>query len=229
MLQPLQPAAAAAAATSAAPSQERAGRSLPVDLRSLRPLRPTQTLLTLKNALFDPVRITLATPAVTQGRFKHKITILCPEFEVGANLDQWDEALANPDTSKEKRLSKHLNLGKVVHAGGEGGRVAEAGKVWERGRNWTSVVVEVVCADVWGEGKGQEGQLHGEDEDVLEIPVFVRMEWEGEAQGDDAGGLAGAKGEERKEKRELAYWVVLGIGRVGPLLEGKEREAESPA
>lgn len=221
-LKPLQPAAAAAA-----PQQGRAGGSdLLVDLKSLRPLRPTQTLLTLRNPLFDPVRISLATPAVTRGRFKHKITILCPEFEVGANLDQWDEALANPDTSK---VSKDLNLGKVEYTGGEGGRVAEAGKVWERGRNWTSVVVEVVCADVWGQVGGKEDELE-EGEDVLEIPIFVRMEWEGEVQGDDAGGLAGAKGEMRKEKRELAYWVVLGIGRVGALPEGGgAREAESPA
>ncbi|MDI1486783.1 MAG: hypothetical protein OHK93_006044 [Ramalina farinacea] len=151
-LKPLQPAAAAAASQQ---GRAGAGSSL-VDLKSLRPLRPTQTLLTLKNPLFDPVRISLATPAVTRGRFKHKITILCPEFEVGANLDQWDEALADPDAGK---VSKHLNLEKVEFAGGEGGRVAEAGKVWERGRNWTSVVVEVVCADVWGEmlgGKGDE-------------------------------------------------------------------------
>ena len=144
-------------------------------------------------------------------------------------MDQWDEALAmNPDTSTEKPLSKHLNLGKVEYAGGEGGRVAEAGKVWERGRNWTSVVVEVVCADVWGQVGGEGGEVE-EGEDVLEIPIFVRMEWEGEAQGDDAGGLAGGKGEVGKEKRELAYWVVLGIGRVGTLLEGGGKEAESPA
>jgi len=35
----------------------------------------------------------------------------------------------------------------------------------------------------------------------------VRMEWEGEAGGDEV------KGE--REKRELAFWVVVGVGRVG--------------
>jgi dynactin-4 len=41
-----------------------------------------------------------------------------------------------------------------------------------------------------------------EDEDILEIPVFIRMEWETEGH------------EKEAEKRELAYWSVLGVGRI---------------
>ncbi|KAF5016580.1 hypothetical protein F66182_11696, partial [Fusarium sp. NRRL 66182] len=37
-------------------------------LDSLTPLRPIQYLLTLKNHMFDPVKVTLATPSVTPGR-----------------------------------------------------------------------------------------------------------------------------------------------------------------
>ncbi|KAL9130026.1 MAG: hypothetical protein Q9217_001671 [Psora testacea] len=177
-----------------------------VDLKALPPLRASQYLLTLQNPLFDRVKITLATPALTSGRFKHKITILCPEFDIGPNVDQWDEALS---TNKAQRLSKHLSLTKTEYAGGDGGKVAEAGKVWEKGRNWTTVVVEVVVAKI-----DQDERALEEDEDVLEIPVFVRMEWEAEVNADD-GGLG--KGDERKEKRELAYWVVVGVGRVGRL------------
>ena len=111
-----------------------------------------------------------------------------------------------------------LSTSKVEYVGGERGKVAEAGKVWEKGRNWTTVVVEVVCQDV---------EEAGEGEDVLEIPVFLRMEWEGDAMEREEGrGGSGVgeslKGEERKEKRELAFWVVVGVGRIerleGPTL-----------
>ena len=217
-LKPLQPAP-----TTSAPS---------INLKALLPLRPAQYLLTLKNPLFDPVKITLATPAVTPGRFQHKVTVLCPEFGITANVDQWDEAL---NSGKDRRASKHLSLTKPEYAGGESGKVAEAGKVWEKGRNWTTVVLEVVCADVYAKragglagGMGSVEEDMAEDEDMLEIPVFVRIEWEGEAQGDEASGLTTGKGDEKREKRELAYWVVLGIGRVGRLDNSVGFASKSP-
>ena len=176
-----------------------------LDLNSLRPLQTSQFILALRNPLFDPVNVTLATPNRTPGRWGHKVTILCPQFDIGANADAWDEALdANkPAQSKEVRSSKRFGDTRPEYVGQEG-RVAEAGKVWEKGRNWTSVVVEVGIVDVHADDDGEEwGE---EDEDVLEIPVFVRVEWEAEVE---------EKGKEGgKEKRELAYWVVLGIGRV---------------
>lgn len=54
-----------------------------------------------------------------------------------------------------------------------------------------------------------------EDEDLLEIPVFVRVEWEADAAHDEGSGLASSsKDKEIKEKRELAYWCVLGLGKI---------------
>lgn len=189
------------------PLQPSPSMQLPlIDLNALPALRASQILFTLKNPLFEPVKITLGTPSHTPGKQSHKVTILCPQFDVGPNMDQWDEALGDP---KSRRTSMMLNLSKVEYAGGEGGKVAEAGKVWEKGRNWTTVVVEIVCADV------TENEERAEDEDVLEIPVFVRMEWEADVEREEGGG--GGKGEERKEKRELAYWAVVGVGRVGRL------------
>jgi len=156
------------------------------------------------------VSIILATPTHTPGKYGHKVTVLCPQFDIGPNVDQWDEALGGD--SKDRQSSKMFNPSKVEYAGGEGGKVAEAGKVWEKGRNWTTIVVEVVCKAV-GEG---------EDEDVLEIPVFVRMEWE-EEELEKEGGEREREGKDRdgegekREKRELAFWVVVGVGRVGRL------------
>ncbi|KAH8815887.1 dynactin Arp1 p62 subunit RO2 [Xylogone sp. PMI_703] len=180
----------------------------------LAPLRPTQFVLTFRNPLFDAVKVSIATPAETSGRFKSKVTILCPQFEVGANTDMWDEALreggggGKGGESKEKRRTKA--------EASEGQPQAEAGKVWEYGRNWVSVVLEVVPASL--KMATDDGPLK-EDEDLLEIPVFVRLEWETDVAQDEGGEgtLAPAIGKDKetpREKRELAYWCVLGIGRI---------------
>ena len=184
----------------------------------LTPLKPTQFLLTFSNPLFDGVKVSIATPARTPGRFGSKVTVLCPQFEVGANTDVWDEALGEgggKGGGREKRRTKA--------EASEGQQQAEAGKIWERGRNWVSVVVEVVPASLRLDGpefmkseeqKTDDGPLR-EDEDVLEIPVFVRIEWEADEAQDEVGGLATAsKEKEVKERRELAYWCVLGIGKI---------------
>lgn len=176
-----------------------------IDLNALPTIRASQYLLTLRNPLFDPINITLATPSHTPDRYRHKVTILCPQFVIGPNIDQWDEVL---DNSNVRRVSRSANPSKSEYAGGEGGKVAEAGKVWDKERNWTTVVVEVVC-----EAISSEADDGAEDEDILEIPFFVRMDWEAEVERDEGGG----KVKEIKEKRELAYWAVVGVGRVGKL------------
>ena len=187
------------------PLQPSPSTELPlIDLKALPQLRPSQFLLTLKNPLFDAIKVTVATPVQTPGKHSHKVTVLCPQFDIGSNVDQWDEALGD---GKSRRSSKLFSISKVEYAGGEGGRVAEAGKVWEKGRNWTTIVVEVICAAI------AESEELEEDEDVLEIPMFVRMEWEADLERE---GKDEAKGE-KKEKRELAYWTVVGVGRVGKL------------
>ncbi|KAL9584217.1 MAG: hypothetical protein Q9203_004748 [Teloschistes exilis] len=184
----------------------------PVDLDNIRPLQTSQFLLSLRNPVFDPLTVTLATSTLTPGRWGHRVTILCPQFDIGANADAWDEALDTTNPSQQKagaRSTKRFGDPRFEYVG-QDGKMAEAGKVWEKGRNWTSVVVEVGVADVYTDGGGEWGE---EDEDVLEIPVFVRVEWEGEIE---------EKGKEVvTEKRELAYWVVLGVGRIGRVSDGE--------
>jgi dynactin-4 len=178
----------------------------------LEPLKPTHYLLTFKNPIFETIKVTLGAPAKTPGRFASKVTVLCPEFEIDANTDVWDEALKESgerDRERERRRQKG-------EEGGTGGNnnnhnQLEVGKIWERGRNWVSIVVEVVPASLRLEG-GEKAPLR-EDEDVLEIPMFVRVEWEAEAGGDDVGTVVG-RDKEAREKRELAYWCVLGLGRI---------------
>ena len=175
-------------------------------------MKPVQFLLTFKNPLFESVKVNLATPAKTPGRFGSKVTVLCPQFEVHANTDAWEEALKENGGEREKRRTKA--------EASEGQHQAEAGKVWERGKNWVSIVVEVVPASLRVDGpafmKSEEQQDEGplrEDEEVLEIPVFVRVEWEADV-AEHEGGVATSKDKELREKKELAYWCVLGIGRI---------------
>lgn len=172
--------------------------------------------------MFDPIKITLATPSRSPGRVASKVTVLCPQFDVGANSDVWDEALQS-STAADPRLSRSGRPGGGGIGGDAGGeRIAEAGKVWDKGRNWTSVVVEVAPGSLGGGSGGiaggttTKGELE-EDDDVLEIPVFVRVEWEGEGNSEESVGMRSDTrkgGEIETVKRELAYWVVLGVGRI---------------
>ncbi|MCJ1323383.1 hypothetical protein MMC10_000043 [Thelotrema lepadinum] len=171
---------------------------LAFDFTAMPHSRPLQLLLTLRNPLFDKVKVTLGTPTQTSGRLSSRVTILCPQFEIGANTDVWDEALGDG-----KRSSRLMTKGIKSEDAGEG-KVAEAGKIWERGRNWTTVVMEIVCARI----ECPDDELK-EDEDVLEIPIFVRLEYEA-----DAAGRAAQAEKEKQEKRDLAYWTVLGVGKI---------------
>ncbi|KAG6038583.1 hypothetical protein E4U41_004033 [Claviceps citrina] len=199
-IRPMQPTAAPVPVTSRPATNEEA---------PLTPLKPYQYILTFKNPLFDGIKVTLATPNTTPGRCASKVTVLCPEFEVGANVDMWDDALK--DAGRDGRHSA------------DGAGQGDAAKIWERGRNWVSIVLEVIPASLRlgntrkssGRADVHEADDDGplkEDEDVLEIPMFVRMEWEADCQNDM--GAASGRDKEAREKRELAYWCVLGVGRI---------------
>lgn len=182
----------------------------------LAPLRPVQYLLTFKNPIFEAVKVTLATPSVTPGRFASKVTVLCPEFEIDANTDVWDDVLKDGGGAKD-RTPLHREVGGQQLQ-------AEPGKVWERGRNWVTIVVEVVPASLRLDkgnpslaARDEKGEMDlsplREDEDMLEIPMFVRLEWEAEDAASE-GGSKPAASKEVRERRELAYWCALGMGRI---------------
>ncbi|RPB24145.1 hypothetical protein L211DRAFT_857418 [Terfezia boudieri ATCC MYA-4762] len=155
---------------------------------SLPPLSTHQFLLTVTNPLFDPISVSLSTPQKTPGKYPSIVTILCPEFEVGANTDAWDEVLKE-DSSGEKKSRR-----------GRGDRDRSDGTVWDSGRNWSTVVIE---------------ERDEEDEKVVQVPIFVRIEYEAEVGMDsgDVGDVPGGDG--RKEKKEHAYWCVLYLGKIG--------------
>jgi dynactin-4 len=194
------------------PSASSAAGGLTQAQTYLVPGKTHHFVLSVKNPLFEHVKVNLATPGHTPGRFRHRVTILCPQFEIGATRDVWDDALgeggANPRDSRQSGSGGSKESG-----------VPEAGKVWERGRNSVGVVVEVVPAvlDVTNVQGGDGDAELREDDDILEIPVFVRVEWEAEEVDEGPGRGKAEKGAKKNERvrRELAYWCVLGVGRVG--------------
>lgn len=225
-------------ATSA--QQAQAGASSSFDYANIKPGLPTHFVLHISNPLFDPIRVTLATPSITPGKLQSRVTLLCPQFEVGANTDVWDDALGTAGGSGSP-LELRSRKGSVSGGGPGGDGQIEAGKIWERGRNWTSVVMEIVpglntppnlppkhappppppppsTATTVSAGNGEEDDLD-EDDRTLEIPIFVRIEYETEVGAEEGriglGGGERGKGEgQQREKREEAFWTVIGVGRV---------------
>ncbi|OAL29207.1 hypothetical protein AYO20_09260 [Fonsecaea nubica] len=168
--------------------------------------KPVQFIMTLRNPLFDDVNVSLGSPSVTPGKHGHRVTILCPQFQIGKNSDAWDDALNKPPTQA---------VGGANTAGGE----QIAGKLYDQGRNWASVVIEIIPASIL---RGVSEDLDG-DEDVIEIPIRVRLEWT--VTEDESAGIVERRKRDRDKvledgedaddgKRELSYWMVLGIGRV---------------
>ncbi|KAI7088837.1 hypothetical protein KC356_g2971 [Hortaea werneckii] len=213
-----------------------------------------QYVLTVKNPIFEPVKINLATPALTPGKVGSRVTILCPSFTVGPAGDVWDEALssttagtaatASADASQQSgagggREAAMASLtGKGPNATSTGAAAAagtgddkpqpEAGKVWDRTRNSTSIILEITPGFLdgssqqrrpsvaptsqqaqkppqaaAGEGTRPEQDVDdvddeetNDDADILEIPIFVRAEWDEPAEegGEEKGGQLASRG-----------------------------------
>ena len=57
-----------------------------------------------------------------------------------------------------------------------------------------------------------------EDEDVIEVPIRVRLEWkvtDESALKSENSGRRDDEGEMDDGSRQISYWMVLGIGRIG--------------
>ena len=127
----------------------------------------------------------------------------------------------------------------------EAGKIWERGRNWtsvvletvsrrkeERERRGDGV--STVAKRLESDSEDDEDEDEDENEDILEIPIFVRMEWEVDASGGSTTAGSGGEGRldagekravggndgnsgggKEKEKRELGYWMVVGVGRVG--------------
>lgn len=198
-------------------------RAEPSEQTKLQPFQTQQYILTVRNPLFESVKVTLSTPGTTPGKVASRVTILCPSFTVGpAGENMWDEALSASTMSTGSDGGRRAAMASLTGGSTDSDRQPEAGKVWERSRNSTSVILEVVPGSLKAPpsfAPKSEQQLAdealGEDDDVLEIPIHVRAEWETDP---TAGqGLLPAGEKKERESKELAYWCVLGIGQIADL------------
>lgn len=190
---------------------------------SLQPHVTQHYILTVRNPIFEPVAITLATPATTPGRVASRVTILCPTFTLGPAGDVWDEALSSSTSSANDGSRQAAMASLTASSTTSADRQPEAGKIWDKTRNSTSVVLEIVPGSLKSppsivpktEREVAEEELDLDD-DVLEVPVFVRAEWEAEVgQHEEVGKREREKGEKgERVKKEVAFWCVLGVGRI---------------
>ena len=158
-----------------------------------------QYVVTCRNPLYDPVKLKLATPNTVPGSNGTRVTILCPQFDIGASTDVWDEALDSAKASTADGVSSHRG-------------VPEAGKVWKKGRNWTSVVLELLP----GRNIGGSQFTEKHDRRELEIPILVRMEYftdssAGSVPNSPEGSTGYKSAKEERAAKELAFWIVLGL------------------
>jgi Dynactin p62 family len=157
-------------------------------------------ILTVINPLYDPIRVTLSTTAKTPGPYQHAVTILRPEFSVGANADIWndeDEIIHSPE--KEKRKSRF--------------------GIFEARRNTISIFMEVVPEKPSVVAGEQKVDVVPECKVPIEIPIFVKMTYLSEdVEKDDTLTLVNqVLGEEKgkgKVEREIGYWVVVKVGNI---------------
>lgn len=189
-------------------------RPEPIEETKLMPHQTQQYVLTVRNPIFETVKVTLATRATTPGKIASRVTILCPSFTVGPASDRFEDALADStiggDGSRRGALAS-------LTGSADSDRQPEAGKIWERTRNSTSVILEVVPGALkrrasivsTSESESVDEEL-AEDDDILEIPVYVRVEWEALPHAVEAA----HRSRDERVPHELGYWCVLGVGRI---------------
>ncbi|KAJ8098760.1 dynactin subunit 4 [Lipomyces tetrasporus] len=158
--------------------------------------------LTLFNPLYEPIKVTLASPPRTP-KHGHSITFLTPSFEIGANIeDDWD--LQAITSLRRKFADLKISSTSNISASSESARGGPNLGILDRGRNWTSVIFEIVPAN--------------ERSSEIEVPLFVSFAYEAEVEKDfGSGGRSGESGDSGlfdKQQREVAFWSVLKIGRV---------------
>ncbi|KAF3918502.1 hypothetical protein ABW21_db0205681 [Orbilia brochopaga] len=181
-----------------------------INLTSLIPHKTHRFLLTVTNPLFDPISVSLLTPRFTPGTdYPSRVTILCPEFEVGANTDVWDDALMSTKPAIPAMTAAGTSAGTP-----RGGAAADARleTVYEQKRNYTSVVIEVVPPEI------PDTEVDRDDDDTSGALSKPSLSLNTSSTAGAPSSVAGNP--LARERVEYSYWCVVGIGRVGEPVEG---------
>ena len=145
--------------------------------RILNPGTTHSFILTITNPLYDPIQLTLSTPAKTPGPYGHATTILRPGFTVGANADIWNDD--EETLSAAERAKRQSRFG-----------------ILEAKRNMISIFIEVIPAITSVSDSATRSEV------PVEIPIFVKMRYKTEdVEKDDTLSLVSQVLEEDKSKR----------------------------
>ncbi|KAG5519346.1 hypothetical protein PMAC_001971 [Pneumocystis sp. 'macacae'] len=145
-------------------------------------------LLTVTNPLYEKIKVFLATPRQTSGKYNHNVTILCPEFEVSANNDVSDNSSAVKSTVKD--LTK----------------MPVSGTLWEREKNSTTVVLEIIPSEI-------PSNDFSFNDDLVEISIFVKIVYNISLDKNEFKHL-NTDVKENIVSKEIGFWGVIGVGKV---------------
>ncbi|QSL65423.1 hypothetical protein MERGE_002733 [Pneumocystis wakefieldiae] len=145
-------------------------------------------LLTVTNPLHQKIRVFLATPQRTSGKYSHSVTILCPEFEVGANRNTSD------NNSTTKSIPKDTT------------KMPISGTLWDRGKNWTTVVLEIIPSEVISNNMDF-------NDDLVEISIFVKVIYDIILDKEEFKHVETSLSQ-RIVSKEIGFWGVIGLGKI---------------
>ncbi|EMR10511.1 hypothetical protein PNEG_01222 [Pneumocystis murina B123] len=145
-------------------------------------------LLTVTNPLYQKIKVFLATPQRTSGKYSHSVTILCPEFEVGANKD----------TSNNNSITKSIPKDTT--------KMPISGALWDRGKNWTTVVLEIIPSEIISNNIDF-------NDDLVEISIFVKIVYDIILDKEEFKHVETSLSQ-RIVSKEIGFWGVIGLGKI---------------
>lgn len=214
----------------------------------LQPGKPYTFLLTVTNPMQVNMKISLSTISCNMSdsskrndgeeykkpRYPHKVTLITPNIELGADDGLWDETslvkgVPSILIKRETQVSRRVEIDGArtfpSKAGIEIARSNYLGSknlspdettlgVYQQGKNWCTVALEVVPSLLKTPTADSQGS--GPRPPVLEIPLFVSFTFEvpneEEEENADKDGHKDKKVEIKPETLTFGYWTVIGIG-----------------
>ncbi|KAK9448917.1 dynactin p62 family-domain-containing protein [Limtongia smithiae] len=168
--------------------------------------------LTLFNPLYEPIKVTLATPPRTPAG-KHAVTILAPRFPIGGNVeDDWDLQAILDLRTRLKSIKSTSTTPSSSTDSTPPSTIPNTNGVFGRGRNWTSVLCELLISAAPRDSE-------------IQIPLFVSVAYEVEVEREfdvstsSTDAAAQTPPATDKEQRETAFWAVLNVGKVGGIVD----------
>lgn len=213
----------------------------------LQPGKAYTFLLTISNPMQVNMRVSLSTISCntnstskkssdeyTKPQYPHKVTLITPNIELGADDGLWDEtslvkSVPSILIKRETQVSRKVEIDGArtfpSKAGIEIARGNYLGSknlspddstlgVYQQGKNWCTVALEVIPSLL--ESNTADSKSSDPYPPVLEIPLFVSFTFEvpndEEEEKADKDNHKDKKVEKNPETLTFGYWTVIGVG-----------------